>query len=116
MRLRPFKLDDLKTFEKGELVEVYRQPPEHGWFVAKIKSMKGSFYFVHYEGWDTVHDEIVHKNQIRLVTLRDGPDIKSVDKDKFKIPKELVQWSTSQDCADHLNTIRTNAKLLNISV
>lgn len=52
-------MEELKEFEKGELVEVYRQPPEHGWFTARIKAMKGTFYFVHYEGWDTVHDEIV---------------------------------------------------------
>lgn len=76
-----------------------------GWCLAKIITKRDKFYFIHYENYDNIYDEIVVIDQIRPVNTRDGPKLDDTEKIVTKVPAAILEWCTSPDAEAKFNTV-----------
>ena len=78
-------------YKNGDYIEVkLQQGADHpcGWWLAKIIERRDNLFFVHYENYDNVYDEIVLINQIRPVNAREGPKLEETERIAKQIPNQ----------------------------
>lgn len=105
-------------YNVGDFIEVlHSTTPEDpkGWCLAKIIHKRDEFYFVHYENYDNIYDEIVLLDQIRPVNARGGPTLEEVKREAVRVPQEIVAWCSTEDCEQKLASIISKSKAYNVS-
>jgi hypothetical protein len=87
-------------YKEGDYIEVKLRTSEdepEGWCLAKITHRRDEFYFVHYENYDNIYDEIVMEGQIRPVNARGGLDMEKVKRHAIKVPAQVIGWCSTPD-------------------
>lgn len=87
-------------YNVGDYIEVLHKTAEdepEGWCLAKIIHRRDEFYFVHYENYENIFDEIVMHEQVRPVNARGGPNIDEIDRRATEVPPSIIEWCTTPD-------------------
>lgn len=108
----------LIEYNVGDYIEVRHKTAEdepEGWCLAKIIHKRDDFYFVHYENYENIYDEIVMRCQIRPVNARGGPSIEEVERHSTEVPATILNWCTTADCDEKLLNIIAKTKVYNVS-
>ncbi|CAI2366375.1 unnamed protein product [Moneuplotes crassus] len=105
-------------YEEDSYVEVRHRPSEGeplGWCLAKIIHKRGNLYFVHYENYENIYDEIVVQEQIRPVNDRGCIEIDELKRGALKVPGPILSWATTDDCVEKLNNVIAKTGIYNAS-
>jgi len=97
---------------------VRHRPSENepeGWCLAKIIHKRDEFYFVHYENYENIYDEIVIEQQIRPVNAQNGPTVDDLHRQVVEIPKDIIHWFKTPDWEEKFETIIQKTKAYNVS-
>ena len=106
-------------YSDGDYIEVKHSSVEgepEGWCLARINHKRDKFYFVHYENYENIFDEIVMFESIRPVNPRGGPKLEEIERDFVVVPLSIAEWCASPDWEEKLNlVIQNKTKVYGIS-
>ncbi|MGH0156210.1 UNVERIFIED_CONTAM: hypothetical protein FKN15_030793, partial [Acipenser sinensis] len=114
VRLPP-PADYNKDIIEGEEVEVYSRANEHepcGWWLARVRMMKGEFYVIEYAACDATYNEIVTLERIRPLNPNSSASSGSFHKVTIPSTNESTVKRASLLSDMHFRSIRTKLMLM----